>query len=321
VNSINEPIKRRLLEVLRRATDDDPAARYASVIEFWSDLAQVASEWEEAKADETSGDADDVTIIKPRLNVAPGTMPNGPERPTFDPALATTRFQVSLKNATLVENPRAVQSPANRLPFEGNDLNQAQPAQRSKQTDHTSKFFIELQAKAKEDTFKTQVLGEPPAARGDFKSPAKAETQAPAEPSIAKRKKKVADNFNWEMRRRIFIGLIVVAFLGVIVSVFNYVRSQPAPFGFGPPTEIEIVTEGLNVRSAPSPSRERQKVLGSVGKGSRHEVLEQADNWLRIRVRSWAKKEPNVDTDTGWVYGDLDGNPPNVRVVSRKFWR
>ena len=42
-DSIDEPVRRRLLEVLRRATDDNPAARYASVIEFWSDLAQVAS--------------------------------------------------------------------------------------------------------------------------------------------------------------------------------------------------------------------------------------------------------------------------------------
>src|SRR5262249_37150724 len=221
---------------------------------------------------------------------------------TFDPALATTRFQVSLKNATLVENPGTVQSTAGRFAVKDNDFHQAQLAQKSKQVDRTSKFFIELQESPKKspkaDAFKTQVLSEPPAARGDLKSPAKAETQAPAEPSIAKRKKTVADNFDWKVRRRIFIGLIIVSILGGIVSVFNYVRSLPTPFGFGPPTEIEIVTEGLNVRSTPSSSRAREKVLGSVGKGSRHEVLEQADNWLRIRVRAWAKKESGVDTDT-----------------------
>jgi hypothetical protein len=124
------------------------------------------------------------------------------------------------------------------------------------------------------------------------------------------------------VRRRIFIGLFAFAILGAIVSVDRYVRSQDTPFGFGPPNEIEIVTDGLNVRSSPSGSREREKVLGSVSKGTHHQVLERANNnWLLIRVSEWAKKDPGVETDKGWIYGDLDGNPPNVRVVSRKFWR
>src|SRR5262249_22020397 len=102
----------------------------------------------------------------------------------------------------------------------------------------------------------------------------------------------------------------------------RYVRSQDAPFGFGPPNEIEIMTDGLNVRSAPSSSRVREKVLGSVARGTRHQVIgQEGKDWLLIRVRDWATKEPGVETDRGWIYGDLDGNPPKVRVVSRKFWR
>ena len=67
---------------------------------------------------------------------------------------------------------------------------------------------------------------------------------------------------------------------------------------------------------------EKEKVLGTVAKGTNHEVVGQANNkWLKIRVSEWAKKEPNVEADSGWIYGDLDGNQPNVRVVSRKFWR
>ncbi|HEY8458995.1 MAG TPA: SH3 domain-containing protein, partial [Blastocatellia bacterium] len=116
--------------------------------------------------------------------------------------------------------------------------------------------------------------------------------------------------------------LMLFTFLGAIVKVDRYVRSQPAPFGFGPPSEIEIVAEGLNVRSTPSLAREKEKIIGSVAKGSRHEVLERgSNNWIRIRVHEWATKEPGVNADQGWIYGDLDGNPPNVRVVSRKFWR
>ncbi len=88
-DSMNESVRRHLLGVLRRATDDDPAARYASVVEFWSDLAQVASVGEDEKTDEALDDADDTTIIRLRLNVVPGAMPSGPERPDFNPALAS----------------------------------------------------------------------------------------------------------------------------------------------------------------------------------------------------------------------------------------
>ena len=82
-DSIDEPVRRRLLEVLRRATDDNPAARYASVIEFWSDLAQVASVGEETKTPETFEDADDATIIRPRLNVTPGSASRRPRAARF----------------------------------------------------------------------------------------------------------------------------------------------------------------------------------------------------------------------------------------------
>jgi hypothetical protein len=110
--------------------------------------------------------------------------------------------------------------------------------------------------------------------------------------------------------------------VGAIVKLDRYVRSQDAPLGFGPPTKIEVVVDGLNVRSAPSGALEKEKVLGTVAKGTGHEVLGQANSkWIKIRVSEWAKKEPGVETDRGWIYGDLDGNPPNVRVVSRKFWR
>jgi len=327
-DSINEAVRRRLLEVLRRATDGDPAARYASVIEFWSDLAQVASIGEEARADETLDDSDDTTIIRPRLNVTPGTLPNSPEQPDFDPQLATARLQVSFTTATLVEKPRAVQSTASRLAVEDKGLHQAQPAIKLKPGDRSSKFFIELQEKRPAGAVQTQVISEPPKAQVDSKSPAKAEsptrTASPskAEPPTPGRAKKAADKFNWKVRRKIFVGLMIFTILGAMVKVDRYVRSQPAPLGFGPPTRIEIVTDGLNVRSMPSSSREKEKVLGSVAKHSQHEVLDGTNNnWIKIRVSNWATKEPGVDTNDGWIYGDLDGNPPNVRVVSRKFWR
>ncbi|MBO0724973.1 MAG: protein kinase [Blastocatellia bacterium] len=334
-DSMSEPVRRRLLEVLRRATDGDPAARYASVIEFWSDLAQVASVSEEAPV-QALEDADDTTIIRPRLNVAPGALPNRPAQPDFDPQLATSRLPVNFATATLVETPRSVQSPTGQPAFEDKDLHQAQSAPKSKPGDRSPKFFIELQENRPTPAAQTQVKAEPPAAQVDLKlkSPAKAESPTVAAPPAkadspakteqpgAKRLKQATDRFNQKVRRNIFTGLMVFTLLGAMVKVDRYVRNQPAPLGFGPPTEIQIVADGLKVRSAPSSKWEEEKVLGSVAKGTVHEVLDQSNsNWIKIRVHDWATKKPSVDTDTGWIYGDLDGNPPNVRVVSRKFWR
>ena len=321
-DSMDEPVRRRLLDVLRRATDEDPAARYASVIEFWSELAQVASVCEEKKADETPDAADDTTIIRPRLNVTPVALPIGPAQPDFDPALVTARLQANFATATLVEKPRAVQPAPVQFTFEDNDPRQKQPAQKTMSGDRSSKFFIELQERRPAPAVQSQVEGGPPAARSDSKSPAKVESPTRTETPKPERAKKAVDKFNWEVRRRIFIGLLAFTFLGVIISLYNFVRSQNAPLGFGPPLKIEVVVDGLNVRSAPSGALEKEKVLGTVAKGTSHEVVGQANNkWLKIKVSEWAKKEPGVDTDSGWIYGDLDGNPPNVRVVSRKFWR
>ncbi len=323
--SMDETVRRRLLDVLRRATDEDPAARYASVIEFWSELAQVTSVIEEKKADETDetpDDADDTTIIRPRLNVSPVALPKGPAQPDFDPALVTARLQANFATATLVEKPRAVQPAPVQFTFEDNDLRQTRPAQKTTSGDRSSKFFIELQEKRPAPAVQSLVESEPPAALVDSKSPAKVQSPARTETPAAKRAKKAVDKFNWKVRRRIFISLLAFTFMGVIISLYNFVRSQNAPLGFGPPTKIEVVVDGLNVRSAPSGALEKEKVLGTVAKGTSHEVLGQANSkWIKIKVSEWAKKEPNVEADSGWIYGDLDGNPPNVRVVSRKFWR
>jgi serine/threonine protein kinase len=321
-DSMDEPVRRRLLDVLRRATDEDPAARYASVIEFWSELAQVASVCEEKKADETPDDADDTTIIRPRLNVTPVALPIGPAQPDFDPALVTGRLQAGFATATLVEKPRPVETAPDKLTFQGNDFRQTQPAQKSMPGDRSSKFFIELQERRPAPAVQSKVEGEPPAALVDSKSPAKVESPTKTETPAAKRAKKAVDKFNWKVRRKIFIGLMAFTFVGAIVKLDRYVRSQDAPLGFGPPTKIEVVVDGLNVRSAPSGALEKEKVLGTVAKGTGHEVLGQANSkWIKIRVSEWAKKEPGVEADSGWIYGDLDGNQPNVRVVSRKFWR
>lgn len=71
-----------LLEVLGRATADAVEDRYAGVVEFWNDLAAVAS----AVVDEE----DVETRVRPRLRVEPGEVPASPASPSFVPMLAST---------------------------------------------------------------------------------------------------------------------------------------------------------------------------------------------------------------------------------------
>src|SRR5262245_30727921 len=320
-DSMDETVRRRLLNVLRRATDDDPAARYATVVEFWSDLAQVVSLEDEKETDKAFESEDDTTIIRPRLNLAPGTLPKVPAQPDFNPALASAGLQARYSTAMLVDMAPDVQPAPNERAFEANDFHQAkaapqtQPIPKSKSGDRSSKFFIELQESRPAPAVQAQVKGEP-LVKAETKEPAKAQKSSP------KRAKKATEKFSRKVRRNIFTGLLIFTLLGAMVSVYNKVRTQNEPIGFGAVTEIEILAEGLNVRSEPSSSRDN--VLGWVAKGSRHHVLRQPDkNWILIQIdpSNWSRRELGPDADQGWIYGDLDGNSPKVRVVSRKFWR
>ncbi|MGE0132111.1 MAG: protein kinase [Blastocatellales bacterium] len=315
-DSMSAPVRQRLLGVLRRATEDDPAARYASVIEFWSDLAQVASGEGEETTDAAPDVADDTTIIRPRLNVAPGELPDSPLQPVFDPSLASARPRVGYVTATLVEEAQAVQTAPNENSYF--QPAQSEPKPESKQNDgyRSPKFFIELQEEKPAPAVQPQAKGEPLARRGAG-GEAKPQTRTESKKDFPARQK-AAGKFNQKVRRNIFIGLLIFTFLGVLVSVYNYARKQDAPFGFGPATEIEIVAEGLNVREEP---RMRGEILGWVAKGTHHRVIAQPNkDWLLIQVSQWSQLKPGIATDQGWVYGDLNGNSPYVRVVSRKFW-
>jgi serine/threonine protein kinase len=310
----------RLLAVLKRATDDDPKARHASVAEFWSDLAQVASVLEAAQAAEVE-EADEETIVKPRIKVVHAGLPATPAQPDFEPTLSSARPRVRLSTATLVEEPGLVEEINGERAVEDSGLHEArveaapQPPvnERGKRS---SKFFIELQEARPAPVAQVEVKQEP-LARRVGETPTKPEKRT--EPKIAKKKtnkQKVADKFNEKMRRRIFIGLLLLAFFGSMSWVYNFAVNSDKPFGFGPATEIEVVTEGLNVRLEPM-----GQGLGVIAKGSRHRVLEQPNkNWLLIEVKEWSQLYPHADTDKGWVYGNLDGNSPNVRVVSRRLW-
>jgi serine/threonine protein kinase len=342
-----EPWGKHLLSVLRRATDDDPKVRHASVVEFWSDLAQVASIQEGPEAQETVGvgkaeKTGDETMIRPRLKVVPDVLPVKPVQPDFDPTLSSARPRARYSTATLVGEPLLVadarveeqagedrvvedRAVAEQAAGDGEVLEARVEALREpRDDDRSSKFFIELPQSKPAPAVQSPVRA-PVQAQGQHKPPAKPSDGAEAKPQKegeakpAKpktEKKKVEEKFNQRMRLRLFVGLLILTFFGSLVSVYNYVRKQDTPIGFGPLTEVEVVSPGLNVRLEPN-----GRVLGVVTRGTRHRVVRQANqDWLQIEVGQWSELFVHAETNRGWVYANLDGNQPNVRVVSRRFW-
>ncbi|HZS04737.1 MAG TPA: serine/threonine protein kinase [Blastocatellia bacterium] len=101
----SQPWAEALLKVLCRATADRVDARYASVTEFWSDLADVAT---------LAEDADEVeTQVRPRLHVAPGNLPEAPVTPEFEPTLASSGSNavISVTPAVSTGQSRAAEAP------------------------------------------------------------------------------------------------------------------------------------------------------------------------------------------------------------------
>ncbi len=291
---IEERWGRALLDVLSQATDDDPDKRYDTVSEFWNDLVQVAAIEEDDSVDEE-------TVIKPRLKINPGAMPKTPTQPEFEQALASPGSHFTFTSATPVK-PRSVREAQSGL------------VERLKNDDddwRPSKFFIELQKPTPvEQVLEQSKQGVAPKSPGGGPG-VKSEAKIEAKTSVAV----VTDKFSETLRRRIFIVLLALAFLGLIVSGYNFVRGGGLTLGFGLPTEIEVTAPELNVRAGPNP---RDPVLGVIAKGSKHKVLAQNERqWMQIEVIRWDETYQHAnDQNRGWV----NGNPGYVRVVSRRWW-
>ncbi|MBL8188873.1 MAG: protein kinase [Acidobacteria bacterium] len=300
-----------LLNVLQKATDDDPKARFATVAEFWHELAQVAALNPTVNLEEL---LDEETIVKPRQKFDTGAFPAKPVQPDFDPTPATSQLQEVVSSALPVQaeattpnleakaTEPAVAQPAATLP-------KAEPSPAAPvRNERPGKIFIELQpqkvtpiqpapAPASVKPAQSPVVAKP----GQGKAPAKA---------AAKQPPKIASRFSEKIRRRVFIAFMGAAFIGLLVSIFNIFKGGQV----GSPREVEVVTVSLNVREAPG-----RKVLGTVAQGTRHRVVSvNEQGWMLIQVGQWEtlKQGTPVDANQGWV----DGNPEFVRVVSRRWW-
>jgi serine/threonine-protein kinase len=257
-----EPWAVPLLRVLERATADDVEARYASVVEFWSDLAGVAS------VTTDTNEVDEETQVRPRLRIDRGDVPITPEQPSFKPVLASVQVfsESGSQGLHRAPAPTATQdrSPRILVPIGRNSTPSEKPAHRQKD----------------------------------------------GPPQRAEEKRfSVRQVLTATIRKRVFIALLCIAFVGLLASVYHYARVVV------PPKAIEVMTVNLNVRAGPS---YQYPVLGTVTKGSRHRVLGQADNgWLRIEVNSWNESLPHDQVQKeGWV----NGSDEYVSIAERRWW-
>jgi serine/threonine protein kinase len=288
-----------LTAILCRATDDEPARRYATVVEFWNDLAQTAAIAE----DQSTAAPEEETVVKPRLKIAPGEMPKQPLQPDFEMALASPGSHASFSTAEPI-----TQGPGQAGADEPASINPNRQGRRQ------SKFFVDLQ-KPKPS----------PPIQASERAPLATEARTAMRPEerrgVNLAARSVTERFSENLRRRIFIAMLTLAFLGSLVSVYNFVWKGGVTFGSGPPTEIEIVTQSLYVRAGPDDS---EKDMGAVPRGSRHKVVALDDKqsasgtqWILIEVSVWDPAFPHIPgQNRGWVYG----KPDFVRVVSRRWW-
>ncbi len=310
-NLESKPWGAALLKVLQKATDDDPKARYATVAEFWHELAQVAALNPTVNINELP---DEETIVKPRQKFDTGAFPAKPVQPDFDPTPATSQLQEVVSSALPVHveatipnlEARAtepvVKEPAATLP-------KVEPSPVAPiRNDRPGKIFIELQPQkatpippmpAPSSAAQAPVIAKP----GQSKAPAKA---------AAKRPPKIANRFSENIRRRVFLAFMGAAFIGLLVSIFNIFKGGQ----MGSPREIEVMAAALYVRSGPG---DRFKPFGKIAQTTRHRVIQENEQgWMQIEVSQWMEREldTSLDVRQGWVYGKSD----YVRVVSRRWW-
>ncbi len=301
-----QPWGSALARVLRRATEERPADRYATVVEFWSDLAGVATA------------EDERTIVRPRLVVNPGSLPESPAQPEFDSKMGGE--QVLPEPLPQVESERVADQ------FKTDDLpvRQRPPV----------RVVIDLPGPEVDES---KVGGPRPTGETPVETPRRRSGRRIERRRGATMDLLAARGIRTRLRqgrKRIIMMaiLVIVALATVYVVVGRYASSRGYPIGFGPPTEVEVKTQKLRVRSGPSMN---DRTIGLVLMGTRHKVVagEAAGSapassavmpgpgvWIQIEVSEWDETSPHDQLPNGtrgWVYAD----PGYIRTVSRRFLR
>jgi serine/threonine protein kinase len=294
-------VGKALLRVLRRATDDRPEVRYQTVPEFWQDLVLAGAKSDQADEVES---AEATTIVRARLRVQPGQLPEKPDQPQFDLSLAGgTRGEACSTPSPRMEEGKAAGPASSTLPGKTTQ----EPARRERRT---GRVVIEIPSSPTVEQVGLPA-GSPgrPLDRGAGKGQAKPWRR----PQERAGKVVVARPEGWWrrlIRHRYGVGLAAVGLLVILSLVYVSVRQWIGKERTAAQGEVEVVVSALNVRGGPGPS---EPVLGVVPRGSRHPLLTvNQQQWMQIEVTEWDETYPHPPRKVqGWVYGSAE----YIRVV------
>ena len=264
-------------------------------------------------------DDSEMTIVRPRLSLNPGALPEMPAQPDFESKVggAQSRSQVLAARIMPTAGEEAPSRVSLLLSEEAESPERVREARREK-------VVIELPPKERPlPVRQTEGEAKPKALNGSKDSLKDSKTlQRPERLKGSKglkdqkvaRGAEPADRFSALVQSRTLMVPLIIFILAALVASYYVLHLGGVPFGIGVPTEIEVVTPGLNVRMGPSM---RDPVLGVAPKGSRHRVVTRSEQWMQIDVGAWEESEPHVaDRARGWVYARSD----YVRVVARRLW-
>jgi serine/threonine protein kinase len=283
-----------LLRVLRRATDDRPEARYQTVPEFWQDLVLAGARADQAgELEAAEGEA--TTIVRARLRVQPGQLPQKPDQPHFDLSFAAgTRGEARSAPSPRAEEGKGGGPVLTSPPGE----TKREPARRERRT---GRVVIELPSSpaAEQEGLPGRPAGGVAGkrrARPWRRQPERAGKSAVARPEGWWRRL---------IRHRYGVGLAAVGLLVILSLVYVSVRQWTGRGRAAAQGEIEVVVSALNVRGGPGAS---EPVLGVIARGSRHPLLTvNRQQWMQIEVTQWDETYPHPPRKVqGWVYGSGD---------------
>jgi len=265
-----------MLEVLQKATQNNPKDRHQDIYEFWKDFSRL-------KVYAVSEEGETITAVAtrtatPKAHVARGYTPLAPQKPAFN-----TSRELKFENNQILKNPALVvkvdtsttpnkfQNPA-LTNFQNQPLNNI-PHQ----------------------PLSNIPIAQPPVVLGD--APVyQPENQTP------KSKKRLS-------RRLAFFVLVICIFTGILYGTYSFSRGRgilpEIKNPFSKPTGV--ATSDVNLRTSGDPESPK---IGLIPKNSRVRIVNSKDNWYEVDIIEFSRpKETPTDAEHGWVskrYIDVD---------------
>jgi serine/threonine protein kinase len=259
-----EPWADALLNVLRKATDPDPARRYQAIKEFWPALAGVSDSLESVTVVRAQSQANKPT--EQRTGFIPAYVAPRPQNAAPLPSFVPGKPEFSSSGAL---NLAPAQLPAAKKPKIVVRMAQG----------------IQNMAAGRHDRAAVEATR---AVRPPEHSPGNARSARP--------KRKV-------LKRILLAAAALAVFSGILLGTHNFLRGRGISLGdfatTGSAGKTGITLTDINLRSEPDVNKTR---IGMVPQNSRFRIVNSTDNWYEIDVIQYGRpKENPAAADRGWI--------------------